>query len=404
MKHPKLRSDIQVIPVMVDGQQMISFIDPLKLSQGLAMDRSAVFVLQLLDGTHDLLEIQVEMIRRSGGQLIPLSDIEAFIKGLDEALLLESDTFHARKNSIREAFLCRPDRDPYLAGKSYDQEPRALKRFIQDTEAELPPCEDEQAQQVDGIIAPHIDINVAKKAYVDLYRRVKGMHFDRVIIFGINHQGGDGLYSISTKHYQTPFGTLETDVEFVSQLKARGTHGTFTPDDFDHMSEHSIEFQAIFLHHYLGHEFRIVPILCGGIHEFILGNRDMLRDDRFVSFREALSDLIQKGDLKTLLVAGVDFSHVGLKFGHSVPASQLVSRALKDDETLISCLRTCDAKGIFSHASTTRDQFNVCGLPAMILFSSLLQGCSGRLLMHETYDEQATQSMVTYASMMFTRP
>ncbi|MDT8271857.1 MAG: AmmeMemoRadiSam system protein B [Desulfomonilia bacterium] len=402
MKYPRLRRDIQVIPVMVNGQQMVSFADPLKLSRGLAVERSAIPVIQLLDGTHDLRDIQMEMIRHSGGQLIPLSVIEEFIKGLDKSFLLESESFDARKNAIREGFLNARERECSLAGTSYDADPEVLKRYIREVETTLPGLGSEQETPPAGLLAPHIDIEVAKTAYVDLYRRIKGMDFTRVIIFGINHQGREGLYSISEKNYRTPLGTLQTDAGFVSELKARVADGTFAADDFDHMNEHSIEFQALFLRHYLGNSFRIVPVLCGGIHEWIESGRDLLTDDRFVSFVSTIQDLVRTDNEKTLLVAGVDFSHIGLKFGHGAEAGQLIDQALGDDETIISHLSTCDAGALFSHAAATGDRYNVCGLPAMIVFSRLLSGCTGKLLAHETYDEPATRSAVTYASMFFT--
>ncbi|HDP24729.1 MAG TPA: hypothetical protein ENN34_04725, partial [Deltaproteobacteria bacterium] len=174
MKYPRLRRDIQVIPVMVNGQQMVSFADPLKLSRGLAVERSAIPVIQFLDGTHDLRDIQMEMIRHSGGQLIPLSVIEEFIKGLDKSFLLESESFDARKNAIREGFLNARERECSLAGTSYDADPEALKRYIREVEATLPELGSEQDTPPAGLLAPHIDIEVAKTAYVDLYRRIKG--------------------------------------------------------------------------------------------------------------------------------------------------------------------------------------------------------------------------------------
>jgi len=44
----------------------------------------------------------------------------------------------------------------------------------------------------------------------------------------------------------------------------------------------------------------------------------------------------------------------------------------------------------------------VCGLPSILIFSRLMQGRTGSLLSYDAYDETATQSAVTYASMLFT--
>jgi predicted class III extradiol MEMO1 family dioxygenase len=104
-----------------------------------------------------------------------------------------------------------------------------------------------------------------------------------------------------------------------------------------------------------------------------------------------------------LFVSGVDFSHVGYKFGHSLPAASLLGRATANDRLIINHLINARAKDIFQNARETDDQFNVCGLSSMMLFSSLMGSYSAELLHHGTYDEPATNSAVTFASMVFTR-
>jgi hypothetical protein len=102
-------------------------------------------------------------------------------------------------------------------------------------------------------------------------------------------------------------------------------------------------------------------------------------------------------------VSGVDISHVGYKFGHSLPAASLIGRATANDSLIIDHLINAQARGIFQNARETDDQFNVCGLASMMLFSSLIGRCTAGLLHHGTYDEPSTNSAVTFASMVFTR-
>ena len=102
-------------------------------------------------------------------------------------------------------------------------------------------------------------------------------------------------------------------------------------------------------------------------------------------------------------MSGVDFSHVGYKFGHSLPAASLLGRATANDRVIIESLMNARAEDIFQNARETGDQFNVCGLTSMMLFSSLIGRCTAELLDHGTYDEPATNSAVTFASMVFTR-
>jgi len=402
MKNPQLRRDIQPVPFMAEGRRMVSFNDPLRLARaGVALDGRAIPLLMLLDGTRDLRGIQVQLARLNHGAIIPMAELEAFVAALDESGLLESESFLARKQAVRDEFERLSERGHCLAGRSYPAEPEAITAGIRQAEERLGPVDGEIASgRVRGILAPHIDISVAHDTYVGAYRCLAGREYDLVIILGINHNGSGGLWSISDKDYATPVGTLKAHRELIAGLKERIPEGALAPDDFDHKHEHSVEFQAVFLRHYLGEGARIVPILCGGIHEFVSSGQSPLADRRFLAMRQALHEIMERGG-RTLLVAGVDFSHVGLKFGHDQPADLLLPGARAGDERILQSLREGSPEGIFAQATATRDFCNVCGLPAMLLFSWLLGPCPSKLLGHGTYDEQTTRSAVTYASMVF---
>ena len=404
MNNPQLRRDIQAVSITMEGRQMITFVDPLKLAQeGFAIDRRMASLLQMLDGTNDLRDIQMGLMRLTGGTIVPLSEVESFIGQLDSYFLLESEAFGRKKTDLMEGFARKTEREAMLAGKSYEADPEKLRRFITDTEEQLAPLPAAGNEEIVGILAPHIDIGVARQAYVDVYRRLKGHSFDLIVIFGINHQGREGLFSITGKDYLTPFGRMETDREFAAALKDGLPDGTIAAYDFDHMMEHSIEFQTIFLAHYLGDGAKIVPVLCSGIHEFLASGNDPLRDQRFLAFRDAMGRIIRERGGKILFVSGVDFSHIGPKFGHGVPAEALLGRARANDELIISHLMAAKPEEIYANAFATQDQYKVCGLASMMIFTSLIGPCRAELLHHGTYDEPATRSAVTYASMIFSR-
>ncbi|HVN72109.1 MAG TPA: AmmeMemoRadiSam system protein B, partial [Desulfomonilia bacterium] len=306
MAHPQLRRDIQAVPVTVEGQEMITFIDPLKLAgTGFALHRSAMPLLTLLDGRHDLRDIQMGLMRLTGGSIVPIAEVEALIGQFDRAFLLESDDFKCKKAELMEDFARRTCREPILAGKSYEADPDKLAASIADREAELVPLPGQLDSDLVGILVPHIEISAAWQAYVDAYRRVRGGRYDLVVILGINHQGGSGLYCISDKDFITPLGTLASDKDFISDLKKGLPDGTIAPDDFDHMMEHSIEFQTVFLAHYLGTSMKIVPVLCSGIHEFLATGSDLLHDERFLAFRDGILRAIDRNCRRVLFVSGV---------------------------------------------------------------------------------------------------
>jgi AmmeMemoRadiSam system protein B len=404
MKNPRLRSDLQLIATTVEGREVLALIDPLHMTEkALTMARSMLPVLRLLDGTNDLRDLQLEIMRSRGGGLVSLSEIEEFVGRLDEFFLLESDTFRERMRFLYESFEREEDRFPSHAGNAYDADPATLSRFIEDAEDGLTRKEpDFTGRKIAGVLAPHIDIKVAKASYVSLYRHLKGRTYDIAVILGVNHQWQDGLYSVTEKSYVTPFGTLKSARNVISELKERVPPGTLATNDFGHKMEHSIEFQTLFLSYYLEGAVPIVPILCGSIHEFIMEGRNIFDDERFQGMVRALEGLIgERGD-DALIVSGVDFSHVGLKFDDPVPAHELLHDARENDEKILSSLCAGEPEKIYENAVETKNRFNVCGLPSMLVFSRLLRGSQAEILSHETYNEEATRSAVTYASMIFT--
>ncbi|HTZ40474.1 MAG TPA: AmmeMemoRadiSam system protein B [Syntrophales bacterium] len=399
-KKPALRTDIQLVMTLNEGRRMIVFQDPYDLSdQHIAVEAATLPLLQMLDGRHELQDIQQELTQRSGGRLVYLSAIESFLESLDRAFLLNSESFRREMDSQLAVFSRRESRLCVHAGKSYDEDPEKLARFIEETESELPPLE-HPLPEIRALIAPHIDIRVASHTYVNAYRRLKGRHYDLVVILGINHHSQDGLFCASTKNYHTPFGEFRTDRDFVEALQRSAPPGTFASNDFGHKIEHSIEFQTLFLHHYLKSP-SIVPVLCGGIHEFLLAGQAPFEDSRFMEFIESMRKLTQKRG-KVLFVAGVDFSHVGLKFGDGIPADALLARAQANDRIILDALLDGDGRAIYKNADETQDQYKVCGLPALILMAELMSRKKGTLLDYRTYREAATSSAVTYASAVFT--
>jgi len=284
---PALRTDIQMIMTLVEGRRVVVFQDPYDLSrQQLAVDAGALPLLQMLDGRHGIRDIQRELTNRSGGRLVYLSDIESFLESLDRAYLLDSEAFRREMETLCRSFDRAEQRPCAHAGKSYDADPERLARFIEQTEAELPEAET-RPREVHALVAPHIDIRVARHTYVSAYRHLRGRRYDLVVILGINHHLQDGLFCLSAKNYLTPFGELRTDRDFVRSLEGRVPQGTLSQSDFGHKIEHSVEFQALFLHHVLG-ETPIVPVLCGGLHEFLLARKTPFDDGRFTGFVEAV--------------------------------------------------------------------------------------------------------------------
>jgi hypothetical protein len=120
-----------------------------------------------------------------------------------------------------------------------------------------------------------------------------------------------------------------------------------------------------------------------------------------MGFVESIRKQTQKRG-KVLFVAGVDFSHVGLKFGDGVPADSILARAQANDRLVLDALLAGNGRTIYENAAGTKDQYKVCGLPALVLLAELMSDKQGVLLDYQAYRESATSSAVTYASAIFT--
>ena len=109
-------------------------------------------------------------------------------------------------------------------------------------------------------------------------------------------------------------------------------------------------------------------------------------------------------DEKTIVVAGVDFSHVGPKFGHDVPASFITGESQKHDRQLLDFLCTGNADGLWEESEKVQDRYNVCGFSALACLLEIIPPSRGTLLAYETYREEPTKSAVSFAAAIFTSP
>jgi len=231
-----------------------------------------------------------------------------------------------------------------------------------------------------------------------VYSPLRGKSYDRVVILGIGHAMTDGLLCLTEKDFETPLGRVACDVPAVRTLAASA--GPFlTENDFAHKNEHSIEFQLIFLQHLLPAGFRIVPVLCGGFSSL---DADGGRPRELLRFYDALRELASDASARTLWVAGADLSHVGPKFGDDRTAAAILPESEAHDRRLLDALCRRDIEGLWAETRSVEDRYHVCGFSALTCLMEILpEGTQGRLLHYENWDETATQSAVSFASVSF---
>ena len=128
-------------------------------------------------------------------------------------------------------------------------------------------------------------------------------------------------------------------------------------DELSHRTEHSIEFQVVFLQYLLGgrRDFTIVPILVGSFHDLMERGIDPLADPDVRRFIEALR-IVEAGHGKTVAyIGGIDLCHVGPEFGDPSPVDPLLQEQVRRfDGTMLDRAAAGDAEGWFRTAGNDR--------------------------------------------------
>lgn len=399
--NPKLRGDLRVVPVAGGRGPMVIVQDPLGFQkEPVALGGQALELLALLDGEHSVADIQVEITRRHG-VLVTGDQVAAALKKFDDAFLLEGDRYRAARGKLLADFAAAAVLEPASAGTAYPAEPGALGGFLDGVLALAPEEAGPPAGELLAVVAPHIDIRVGMPAYGAAYAHLRGQEFDRVVILGVGHSLAGGAAALTDKDVGTPLGTLSTDREMVAGLRAAGG-GALAPDDFAFRGEHSVEFQAVFLRHVLAGDFKVVPVLCGSLDGTLAEHNRAGELPGLGKMLAALKEAVARDGGRTLLVAGVDLSHVGPKFGDGMSSRAIAAESEEHDRALLEALCAPDPGAFWARQRKSEGRFNVCGFGALACLLELLpEGAKGRLLDYRMWHEEPTRSGVSFAAAAF---
>jgi AmmeMemoRadiSam system protein B len=398
---PPIREDLEVIATSYRGEKALLVRDFLGLIRNpVILQGDVLNIVGLIDGKRTVRDIQFELIRLRRGVLVDAASVGRLILELDGACLLQSDHYRSERGKALRDYLRQEVRKSSHGDVSYPGRPEELHTFLE-TIMGSPDSEEKRKprEKIFGLVAPHIDLAIGKKVYAEAYGSIRWLRPGRVLLLGTGHSLADAYFSLTEKDYETPLGRVTTDREAVETLKRAGGKAV-SEYDIHHRTEHSLEFQLVFLQHLFGPSFTAVPILSGS---FV---RDLTRVSRpseipdVEGFLAALRALWEEDPAGTLVVAGVDLSHIGPKFGHREVASSLLLEARTHDQALIAALSAGDGAAFWAESRKVRDRYNVCGFSTMAALLDAFPGVRGRLLDYEFWTEEATQSAVSYAAIV----
>ncbi len=402
---PKIRP-IEAVPAVVEGKQVIVIRDPAEIARPAVVGGQVLFLMSLMDGTREYLEIQ-ENYYRQFGDLLMSSDLDRVLKELDENLLLESKKFQERLEELKAAYRREPVRQPACAGSTYPEDPDELRAFLENMfetpKAQERPDSDKHRGRIRGLIAPHIDFQRGGSVYANVYGTLDGNCDAEVfVILGVSHKGGDSHFSLTRKDYLTPLGIARTDVEFVDKLASKLDGDPFR-DEFYHRSEHSVELQIPILQHLFGglDGGRIVPILCGSLQPAIKAGKTPSEVPEIRNFIDALRQTLDECGKPWLVIAGVDLAHVGRFFGGEGPLSPSYLADLeKADRDMLAKVEELDAEGFYQVISAEADARNVCGALPIYTIAELLRPGRANLIDYRQCVVPEAENCVTIAGML----
>ncbi len=395
---------VDVIPVEQDGETLFCLHDSLGYAQAqVALSGPAFFVATCLDGESDVRAVQEAFARQFGGAMIAEAQIREIVDFLDEQGFLFSERFQAIRDEIDGVYLRAPARPATLAGAGYPQDADELRAFIDaffsrdgGPEGGLVAGEASSAP-LPGLVAPHIDFERGASVYAHSYQRLYAHGKPAVaFVFGVAHAGLPSPFALTRKHYDTPFGVVETDRDIVDLLADACEWDAFEGET-GHRTEHSIEFQAVMLAYLYGTDIKMVPILCGDLGEYPGdGPEAAAASDRFLRACAAVAGAPER---RATVIAAADLAHVGRRFGDDFDIDEDVAArvAQRDEEDLAHVLRGAASEW---RASVMRDANarRVCGMNCIYAALRTLDGRAvrGEMLRYD-YAPDPSGGLVSFA-------
>ena len=384
---------------MSEERNLLMLYDPTRITEKVMLvPQDIVYILQYFDGAHSLLDIRAEYMRKFG-QFLYEDRLRKLIEDLDAHLLLDNERFAEYLARQRALYRDAPFRAALLAGESYEADPDRLRAELDGyfTHDNGPgrPTDADTTKKIGAAVVPHIDMRSGGPCYAHAYRALaEAAPVDLFIILGTCHSAMQEYFSATKKDFHTPWGLLSTDAEFIDGLHHQWQGGLFR-DELMHKVEHTIEFQVIFLRYLFGENCRIAPILCS----FSPDEVDNDESGKLRSFCETLASSIEAFSGRVCVIASVDFSHIGPRYGDAqMPDANLLSLVRSNDLTLLDLIMHNDSAAFTRLLRDQQNKYRICGFAPIYTLLSSIGAENGRVLQYDKAVVDNAGSVVTFAS------
>lgn len=413
---PSFRRGLEAVEFEHEGKPMILLRDQEGfLKQSIGITPAAFFIAMMLNGQTRIEDIQT-MLTQSTGQLVSAAEIKNVITQFEKMELLETPAIQEKRKKTVEEFTNSPSRPAYFAGSGYPKDNLDLAiylgKFFKDPKGpnkELVSSPTKN-QSLLGMISPHIDFNRGGAYYAWAYQALSETQMPDIIVgVGVAHVSPNSPWVMTKKAYDTPYGPMALNENLFNDFKSALWYDP-TADEIVHRTEHSLEFQALWLK-YLWREKTPawLPILCSSFDRFC-PDRAPSTVDTIESALVAMGNKLkarQDAGQKILILAGVDMAHVGPRFGDELELTpELRAKIEKEDRASIEPLLKLDADAFYLSVVKDEHWRKWCGLSALYTSMRLIKMLSGgkdvesKLLSYAQADDPAG-GVVSFASATF---
>ena len=253
-------------------------------------------------------------------------------------------------------------------------------------------------------MSPHIDFHRGGSVYTWSYKElVENCDADTFVVLGVAHQYCRRRFALTSKDFETPLGLVPTDRHYVDQIVSLAGRDYFD-DELAHRTEHSIEFQVVFLQYLLEgrRDFSIVPILVGSFHDLMERGVDPIDDPDVSRFIQAL----RAAESSTASVSPISGASTSATWDRSSATPNPVDPGLQEqvksfDDLMLDRAAACDPGGWFRTAAQVDNRYRVCGIAATYTMLHAIGPAHGRLLKYKQALDDRRTCCVSFASMVF---
>jgi MEMO1 family protein len=271
-------------------------------------------------------------------------------------------------------------RESAVSGMFYPDNPTKLRKDIEIylRNAVVPYLE----YDIIGMISPHAGYMYSGQVAAHGFRMIAKKQYDTVILIGPSHRAYfEGVALWDKGSFETPLGRIDIDEDIAREITSTG--GIVRPNMDTHRGEHSLEVQLPFLQSVLD-DFKIVPLIMG-----------MQTSTACRELAQSLSNVLQAGSKKILIVGSTDLSHY-----------YAYTDAKKLDDIIVGHLGAFDIPGIIEDIETGKTE--ACGagpIIATMMLSEKLGADHSNVLKYANSGDVSgdKSSVVGYVSAVFCR-